>query len=1394
MLQKHTLRAYFYLGFWIALFLGANQVLAKDNPFLFIRTSDQFGQRPITCIQKDSQDYLWVGTYGGGLKKYDGNSVKTYRHNFNSTEALASSIINNLHIDQNDQLWIGTSNGLHAYNVTDDTFRHYTYNGDSFSVNALASLDQRTLIVGTHQSGLYFFDIQNKNFTKITIPKHLEESSFLINDIVLDMSQRIWVGTNNGLMLLDASNMTLSEVITNSKRARALLQKDILSLMVDASNTIWVGTVQSGVLKIPPANTTNLEVIQYKATQKRVFDITAYTDGNILFGTENDGLFLLNGDDGSLMANYTKTFDDSFSIQSNSIWSLYTDNESRIWLGYYDQGVDTYDPKHFKFNFLSNKSKKEIKPFPSSVSAISKDAQGRIWFSSVDRGVFVYDSKKETYTDLNDPKNKLAKGLNSLDTPSIYIDKKENVWIASWYSGVYLLKKGSKQFLNFNTTTNPDIFLSDRIASFSEDTNGTIWISSFFGGLISYNPKTEKFKHHASELFAEFGLTRGNIRKVLADSGDNIWMGSRKGLYMYSPKTETIRSFNEQIQLLTNNTTTDIVIFSIYEDLNKTIWIGTDGLGVFSYSPTEDNMEYHDALENVDVLSVNAITQTNDGLYWFGSDNGLVRYNSSTKSTRKFESSDGLLGNRINRNAFFNDKQMLYVGTTAGINYFDYSELQSNELVPSLRLSRLKIANKIVPIEKEGPLPRVINELDTLVLSHDQSSFSIDYIGINYTRGDNNNYAYMLENFEQEWNYVNSSLSATYTNIKPGFYTFKLIGSNNDGVWTSEAKKLYIKITPPWWNTLLFRLSYVLATIFIGLYIYRLIYLKTKEKRKAILEREKRKQTEELNANKIQFFTNISHEFRTPLTLILNPLESVISGSGSFDLTSETKNKLSIVQKNAQRMKRLIDELMDFRKIQFSNINVQAQRFVIHENLESILSNFKQEANDRNITLKTNYKLKKDILWADPSMFEKIIFNLLSNAFKATPDFGSISIEADFKEKGVLLPLIDPIQPTAAFEVIVRDSGFGIKKENLKKIFSRFYQDKDNNKQYYGGTGIGLEVVSTFVEYHKGKIEVESVEKEGSRFKVYFPAGKNHFEENQIKHIKKGLVQQAVAVATEADAYDSKEDIVGEKSKKSILIVEDNVELRDYLKKELNSSFTVYEAGNGKIGLEMSKLRAPDVIITDVMMPEMDGIEMCNALKSSNKTSTIPVIMLTAKVAEQERISGIESGADVYLKKPFSLELLKSHLKHLMRSKDYFYDAYFNSLELDIDGNSSDKKLVSDAINVIGEQLSNESLSVQEIAEHLNLSRSKLYRKIKSLTNMSANELIRKIRLEKSKELLEQTDLSVGEICFRVGFSSPSYFTKRFKSFTGLVPKEYRLQNKKIEDDIQEPILNLTGE
>ena len=996
-----------------------------------------------------------------------------------------------------------------------------------------------------------------------------------------------------------------------------------------------------------------------------------------------------------------------------------------------------------------------------------------------DGGVDVYDPKKGKFTNLYDQKNPIAKGLNTLDIPTIFIDSKKNIWIGTWDSGIYFLKHNSKKFVLKNPSRTNSVFKSNRVMSFDEDSKGTIWIGTFGDGLYSYDHFSETFTHYNSLEFQKHQINTSNIRKVLVDHKDAIWIGTRNGVFkIEKDKTAAFKVYS--INDLTINTSNlelkeSSFVFSLFEDSKNNIWFGTLGYGLAKYTAKNKSLLWYTIDNGLIHETISSISQGINGSLWIGGNKGLSKLDIEKNTFTNFNKKDGLLSNSFNYNAVFRDiDNVLYFGNLKGINYFNPEKIIYNQEKTKVYLSNFKISNEVItPETKNSPLTNVISKTKEIVLNHYQSNFTFEYVGVNYTRGENNQYAYFLEGFDENWNYVETTRSATYKNVPPGDYTFMVKASNNDEIWNDTPRTLEIKILAPWWKTNLALFIFTLITLTTVLIIYNFLNVRLKERQQIKKEREERAQDEALNAKKIQFFTNISHEFRTPLTLILNPLEAIIENK-SVQLPNDISEKHATIYKNSKRLSRLIDELMDFRKLQFNKMSINASQFEIVTFVKEVVSHFEEEAVQRNIILSVESQQENTAIWADPSMLEKIIFNLLSNAFKATKDNGMVSINIQIPLQPVDFPLLNGKEDFYGIEISILDSGIGIDKKDLEHIFTRFYQSNEMDKQYYGGTGIGLEVVKNFIDLHMGIIEVRSEQKKGTEFKILLPLGSKHLNLSKTDSNSKTndeIYQQINKSEINLETVNN-----GERNKKTVLIVEDNSELRNYLKNELKEDYKVKIAINGKEGLQMAIKFIPDLVISDVMMPIMDGFEMCHKIKNDIRISHIPLLMLTAKGMQIDRVKGIDSGADVYLNKPFNMHVLKAHLSQLISSRQILFNKYYNGVsDKELRNTTSlDKQFITNILEYIHENITDPALNVENLADKLLISRSKLYRKIKALTGNTANEFIRNIRLEKAKQFLENSDYSISEISYKTGFSSPSYFTKCYKIQFGILPTDVR--------------------
>ena len=1376
------MRAGIILNIFVFFIFNPSPVIAQQDydSVNFESLAEDIGTRAVSCIIKDHKGIVWIGTQGNGLSSFNGHELKNYKHIWDDDKTIDNSVINVIYIDKSNDLWVGTEEGLNLYNRNLDQFTHIPLNelNSKIQIKAINETDDNSLLIGTHSFGVFKVNKESLLSTAVVLEKNINTNRFQVNSIETTKRGAILIGSNIGLHGYNPLSNSINQAEFTTLGGRKIIENPIQTIFNKKDGSIWLGTVSDGLIEILTTPTNYYEFKYHTITNKRILTLDSDHEGSLFCGTENDGLFILNkeGEINSLKYERSKTK----GIKSNSIWSTFIDDKNRIWLGYFNQGIDIYDKEKERFKSIESIPNKDQSLYSKSVTAIAQDSQKRFWFGIADGGVDVYNPLTEKFTHLIDQSNPIAKGLTSSNVVTVYIDKRENIWVGTWNSGLFLLEKGKSVFKNINVDNSNGVFKSNRIMSFAEDSMGTIWIGSFLSGLYSYNPKSKTFIHHQEPALTEKYIDTKNIRKVLVDQSDNIWLGTRTGLFKLSninnyPKVE---SYNALINKTLKTTASFNVITTLFEDQNNNIWIGTDGYGLFQLNPIKNTTKWYNSSDNFIHQSITSFIESEPGIFWFTGDNGMTKFDYTANNFTNYNTQDGILANNFNKNSvYFSEDGVLFFGCNKGINFFDPQTITINYDVPKVYISDFKLSNKsIKPSDENSPLSKVIGETSNLQLKHNQSLFTIGFFGLSYTNSKNLEYAYYLDGFEPGWNYVKKTRNATYTNIPPGRYDFKVKAANSDGIWNNDYTSLEIEILPPWWETNLASFMFFVLFLIVIYNIYRFIDIRVKERLEIKREREERKQLEGLNDKKIQFFTNISHEFRTPLTLILNPLEEIIKNT-NLKLPDSIKEKHKIIYKNSKRLSRLINELMDFRKLQFEKMEVNVSKFDLIPFAQEVASHFEEEAIQRNIELIIKNKTNNINIWADPSMLEKIIFNLLSNAFKATLGKGKVVLEIQETKGEMYFPLIKNKKLTKAVCISITDSGIGIKAEDLNKIFSRFFQVKELDKQYYGGTGIGLEVVKSFVDLHKGKIDVKSKNNVGTEFKIYLPKGNKHFNKDLSTmdiNPDTSNFDQINDVLDEIDSIEQKKP----KSKKTILIVEDNLELKNYVKNELKEYYKIKTAENGKEGLEKALKFMPDMIITDIMMPVMDGIEFCKRVKNDIKISHIPLLMMTAKGMQIDKIKGIDSGADAYITKPFNMSVMKSHIKQLITSRQILFEKYFNGIQnKDLSNTTSlDKQFITNVLDYIHNDIANPNLGVEQLAEELFLSRSKLYRKIKALTGDTATEFIRKIRLEKAKELLEKTDLTVSEIGYKVGFSSPSYFTKCFKNHFGRIPKEIRLE------------------
>lgn len=1373
---------------FIFLFLSINmyaQEIGKE--FSFVNIKEGISKVGVSSIVQGNNGFIWISTLGAGLYKFNGIEYTSYKYKFKDSTSLSSNRIKCSYIDSKNRLWIGTENGLNLYNKDLNNFKRFKFNFKDLNNNDVLSLQEdasNNLLIGTNGSGLFKLNLKSLKITRI-LNSEENNQQIIINSLIKTKQGKTFAGTNAGLKEVDGLNNKLIATRVFGLKNNSI-SSSIETLFLDAQNNLWVGSqTDEGIYKCNLSSDRNnnvLNVQNLKFSSKKIMDIVQLKDRTMLVGTENDGLFHLDKNN-NVIKNYVSNKTEENSILHNSIWELFLDRDQRIWMGYYNSGVAVYDELYDKFKNIKSLSNKENSLKTPSVMGLVKRGEENLWIATDGGGIDVFNQLTEKITHINSESNSIYSGLTSDYIISLFKDSKGNIWAGSWDNGIYFLKKGEKKFINYNTKNTLGSLASNSIQSFSEDSTGEIWIAAFLGGVQSFNPKTKKFHKYDLGPFFNSNFNNVDVKKIIVDANDNIWVGtSKNGLHLIKREVSIIKeviSYGNLMSKKFNNPSDANYILTIYQDSKKNIWVGTRGAGLCKIDIKNNSIKWFNDENGLKETNVCAIIEDNQNNLWLSGNEGLTKMIISNNSFINYTDDDGLISNDFNINAVFKDLEgIIYFGNFKGVDYFNPKEIKTNTKGPTLSFTGLKLFNKDVELGiEDSPLLKSISEVNNLVLTNKQSVFTIEYTGINFTRPEKNSYAYYLEGYETEWNYVQQKRSATYTNLDQGTYVFKLKASNNDGLWSDKPLELKIIILPPWWRTNWAVFMYILLFILSIIILNYLTKKRIEEKELIKNERIQQFQKDELNNKQIQFFTNISHEFRTPLTLIINPLKDLISNKELL-LPLEVKNKHSIIYKNTERLYRLINELMDLRKLENNKMELRAENMNLVRFSKNVLSYFQEEANSKNILLSFDSDLPNLNIVADPKMIEKIIFNLLSNAVKVTPKGGTINLEIISSIENYLLPLVNKNKPVKAVQIIISDTGTGLKEKDVEKIFERFYQVEDQNKTYFGGTGIGLEVVQNFVKLHKGKIEVKSKVGEGTAFKLVLPIGKKLkdqveeplSQENDPFKSKKEFL--SISNSKFIESINNEND---EPKTKTILIIEDNIELRDYLEGELRYQYKVLLASNGLEGVRIAQESLPDLIISDVIMPKMNGFDLCQLIKNDTSTSHIPLLMLTAKASIENRIEGIEMGADAYMVKPFDLKLLKLRISQLIKSRQLIFDKYFSAVsginENEV-SSSTEKDFIQNLLDFINENIDNSNLSVEELASQLNLSRSQLYRKIKAITGQTVSEFIRGIRLEKAKQILERGGLSISETCYKVGFASPSYFSKCFRAKFGVLPTE----------------------
>lgn len=1097
--------------------------------------------------------------------------------------------------------------------------------------------------------------------------------------------------------------------------------------------------------------------------------------GKIWLATDHGGINLIDKKDFSVTYILNNP-DDEKSLSQNSITTIYKDNSGIVWMGTFKKGVCFYNDNILKFQTYRHLGNVTNSLSFDDVNCFTEDAKGNLWIGTNGGGLIYFDRTGNRFiTYKHDPGDPTSISTNII--VSLCMDRNQKLWIGTYFGG--LNSFDGKRFTRYrHDPQNSKSIADDRVWALMEDTQDNLWVGTLGGGLDLFDREQNIFYHYRTG--SENSVRSDFISTLFEDKEGNIWVGTASGVDVLERQTSQFVHFRHDISN-TNSLSNDNT-YSILEDSRGNIWIGTrEGLNLLDNS--RKNFRIFRTENGLPDNSVFTVLEDNMGNIWVSTANGIsniqVSENSSANagkysfSFKNYDESDGLQGREFNDKAGFRTSQgELVFGGANGFNIISPENIVLNRQIPKIIFTDFQIFNKSVIVSKENRgrviLSKSLNETRHIKLKYNENVFSIEFAALSFFHPEKNNYRYTLEGFNKEWMTTDAKIrKATYTNLDPGDYTFRVLASNNDGFWNEEGISIGITILPPYWKTKLAFVVYFLILLGIILLARKMLLDKARIKFRLEQEHLEAQRIRDMDIMKTKFFTNVSHELRTPLALITAPLEKIMKTAKN----PEEKRQFTLMQRNAKRLLNLVNQLLDFRRLDVQEFKFSPSYGDIIHFISEITESFTDIAEKRRIQLSCKSDIDHLDALFDLDKLEKIMFNLLSNAFKYTPENGTIEVATDIQENG----------KETWITIKVKDNGIGIPPDKQEKIFERFFQVDAQGAIISQGSGIGLALTREFVKIHGGTIAVNSEPEKGSCFIVSLPL--HDFSGMKAPEEQKTIHYEEVPDSSQDKEFEKENRLNA--AKPLLLLVEDNEDFRFYLKDNLVQRYTVIESSNGKDGWKKTLDFFPSLIVADITMPEMDGIELCRTIKHDKRTSHIPIILLTSRASQDQRIEGFKAGADDYITKPFSFEILELRIRNLIAERETLKKMFQKQIEVipsEISITSTDEKLIKKALETVERSISDPDFSVEELSRELGMSRVHLYKKLLSITGNTPIEFIRSIRLKRAAQLLSKSQMRVSEIAYQVGFNNPKYFSRYFKTEFGKLPSEYAESQKDNKD------------
>lgn len=1356
--KKTSLIVFLIMG----VFSYAQDKLPPKLKFNTISVENGLPNNIVNAIIQDSIGYVWIAT-NDGLCRFDGKNYKNFRHSLENKNSISNNFIQSLFVDSKGDLWIMTDQGLNKFDVKKEIFEVYLADGKSgLSHNSVTSMVERNngeYIIGTYGGGINI--LKNGKFTNNFKQgkDYLAASSNLIASLQIQNDSVLWVANwKDGLnkINLESKKVTkfgygINEITTSGEINELYLDDDnYLWIATNAGLTIF-NTITNKFFKINSENCKSF-------SDNDILSIFEDNKGVVWLGTRNSGILksnrnqILDKKHKNVFTNHLPTnFDDSVNYRSVS--SFCQDNQNNIWIGTHLLGVNIVNPNGENFRLYHNLAKEDSNSSNKSTWGICEDNNNNIWVGTDGVGLYKFNpftNKTEDF--LFNPLD--ANSISDNAILSSCYDSKGNLWLGTYAGGLNVLKSGTKKFKHYKKGFSSNNLNANDIRVIFEDSKQRIWIGTNGGGLHLYRPATDDFI-----FITEVGWI--DVRAISEDINGNLWIGTfGNGVLSYNYTKNKIETYPEYDALKAH------IVFDVDCVSENDLWIGTRFKGLVHFNlKTKKVKQYteNNGLSNNTVKAIVALSKTK---LLLSTDNGLNSFNIENEKFDNFISENGTRIGAFNGNSGFLSKNGYAVfGGINGLHIFYADEIYKEHNPLKIIFTDFKLFNKSIDVSNntnKTPLKQSISATKEIELDYNQDVITIEYAALNFPSSKGIKYEYILENYDTHWNKVGNNTSATYRNLSHGKYIFKVKLASDTEKINQQISTIKIIVKPPFWLTLPAIVIYILGISFI-IFIFLKYYADQIKLRNSLYYTQiLREQETDLNKERFRFFTNFSHELRTPLTLILGPISDILREERKGKNTA----KLQLIKRNSQILLELINKMLEFRKSETEHNHLEIGNYNFTKFLKEISSNFKfyaiQKEIEFNVEVENQYQA-----WFDYKKIQLVIFNLLSNAFKYTPKGGKITITVQEVSDTILLK--------------ISDTGFGIKQEALDSIFNLYYH-KDN-PDVVEGTGIGLALCKKLMDLHDGEILVDSKIGKGSSFKIELFKNKEHFL--NLKNVEfvdsENFIIKKPFIDTVEIEQDAQVDFNFRKNDKVVLIVDDNADVIKYLSEILSERFKTVAASNGKIGVEKAFEIIPDLIISDVMMPEKSGIDLCKELKNSEKTSHVPIILLTAKLGENDKLEGVQIGADDYITKPFDSKFLLAKIDNLFMNRNKLIN-FYNGIKKaspklkELPANIDDKFLLK-LKKLVLEKYNGGDVSIPEIAKELGYSRSSLYRKVKAVTGSSVSDFVKRVRLDKAAKLLLENNFNVSQAAFDAGFNDIKYFRISFKKQFGVTPSKYKTTN-----------------